>query len=143
MAEQEYSIMHKFGIIGFSIALAGLSGQVVAKQSLQYVPRVEIGLFEIAVADKIRRECRAISGRLLKARGELRGLYDHARGLGYSDGEIDAYVNSNVEKSRMRGKRDAYLAKQGVVKSQPETYCAAGRAEIQSSSRIGALLKAR
>ena len=44
-------------------------------------------------------------------------------------------------RARMRAQRDAYLAERGVVKSDPETYCAAGRAEIRNGSRIGALLR--
>jgi len=130
------TLVTTFGFgLGFSPALA--------KQSLQSVAAVEQGLFSISVADKIRRECGSISGRMLKARSTLRSLYDTARAAGYSDAEIDTYVNADTEKARMRARRDAYLKKQGVVKSQPESYCAAGRAEIQKSSQIGVLLKAR
>ena len=97
----------------------------------------------LSVANKIRRECDDIAGRLLKARGMMQDLYNHARKKGYSDDEIKAYMNADAEKSRMRSKRDAYLKAKGVVKSQPETYCAAGRAEIKQSSQIGALLRAK
>ncbi|MEP4197360.1 MAG: DUF5333 domain-containing protein [Aliishimia sp.] len=114
-----------------------------AKQSLQAVDVVENGLFAVAVADKIRRECGDISGRLLRARSFLNKLYDTARAEGYSDAEIDSYINSDEQKNRMRAKRDAFLSKQGVVKASSETYCAAGRAEIQKTSQIGTLLKAR
>ena len=124
--------------------IASLSaGTVTAKSSLQSVTAVENGVFTIGVADKIRRECGDISGRLLKARGELQSLYTYARQQGYSQAEIEAYVKADAEKKRMRAKRDAYLASKGVVKSRPETYCAAGRAEIETSSKIGALLRAR
>ena len=119
------------------------AGAAAAKPSLSSVAKVEDGLFAITVANKIRRECGDISGRIFKARSELLALYDYAQSQGYSEAEIDAYINSDAEKNRMRAKRDTYLANNGVVKSQPETYCAAGRAEIQKSSRIGALLKAR
>lgn len=119
------------------------SSAVLAKPSLRTVSQVEDGLFEIAVADKIRKECGAISGKVLKALSQLRDLQDHAESLGYSSDEIKAYVDSDVEKARMKAKRDAYLIKQGVVQNDPRTYCAAGRAEIQKSSRIGALLRAR
>ena len=61
-----------------------------AKASLQTVTEVENGLFAISVADKIRRECGSISGRLMKAHGRLRALYAVARDAGYSDAEIAA-----------------------------------------------------
>lgn len=124
-------------------ALAAASTAAASKPSLQSVTEVENGLFAVAVADKIRRECGDISGRFMKARSVLSDLYDRARAQGYSDDEIEAYVASDAQKNRMRAKRDAYLAGQGVVKSDPASYCAAGRAEINKSSQIGTLLRAR
>ena len=118
------------------------AGQAAAKPSLRDVRVVEDGLFAIVVADKIRSECGSISARMLRAYAELRRLYEYARAQGYSEAEIDAYVNADAEQKRMDAKRDAYLTQVGVVQSDPETYCAAGRAEIDKSSRIGSLLRA-
>lgn len=129
------------GLLILSLVSALAAGGAVAKPSLRDVEPVETGLFAIAVADKIRRECSAISGRLIRAHGEMRALYDLARSRGYSEAEIEAYVNAEAEKQRMRAKRDAYLAERGVVKSDPETYCAAGREEIRKATRIGVLLR--
>lgn len=131
------------GIALTTILALGLATQGAAKPSLREVDRVETGLFAIAVADKIRKECGTISGRMLRALGQMQDLADYAQSIGYSEAEIRAYVGSDAEKARMRSKRDAYLRTQGVVHSNPETYCAAGRAEIQQQSRIGALLRAR
>ena len=69
-------------------------------------------------------------------------LRKRANQLGYSDAEIRNYVESDVEKDRMRAKGYRYLESEGVVKNNPETFCAFGRAEIAKSSAIGALLKA-
>ena len=70
-------------------------------------------------------------------------LRSRANELGYSDAEIRAYVESDAEKARMRAKGEKFLASKGVDKNNPETFCAFGRAEIEKSSAIGALLKAR
>lgn len=133
-------------IISAVAGLAGLAaaaGAATGKPGLQTVSAVENGLFAVAVADKIRRTCPEISGRLLKARGVLVDLHAQARAQGYSDAEIEAHVSSEAQKSRMRAKRDTYLAAQGVVDSDPSTYCAVGHAEIRTGSQIGALLRAR
>ncbi len=114
-----------------------------ADPSLQDVEVIENGLFAIAVADKIRKECNGISARMLRAHLKLRALHGHAKELGYTDEAIKAYVSSDAQKARMRRKRDAYFVKQGVVQGQPETYCKLGLAEIAHSSLIGALLRAR
>jgi hypothetical protein len=114
-----------------------------AEPLLQNVRVIEDGLFSIAVADKIRKECNDISARMLRAHSRLRALYKHARDLGYSEETIKAHVSSSAQKTRMRSKRDAYFAKHGVVQGEPETYCFLGLAEIAHSSQIGALLRAR
>ena len=124
-------------------ALAAAPAAVASKPSLQQVDDIENGLLAVAVADKIRRECGAISGRFFEARRVLNRLYRIASANGYSDIEVETYVASHTQRDRMRVKRDAYLAGQGVVKSDPSSYCAAGRAEIDKSSQIGALLRAR
>ena len=135
--------VYMISVLAGMAALAAATTAVASKPSLQSVPAVESGLLAVSVADKIRRECRELSGRFMTARAVLSNLYDEARAQGYSDEEIEAYVASDVQKTRMRAKRDAYLAAQGVVKSDPASYCAAGRAEMNKSSQIGALLRAR
>lgn len=122
---------------------AFLVGTASAQSDLRDEPVIENGLFSISVADKIRRECGSISGRLLKAQREMRALVDRAIALGYSEDQIRAYVNDTVEKTRMRARRNGYLSDKGVVETRPETYCIVGRAEIEKSSKIGALLRAR
>ncbi len=129
--------------VNAALIMTFFAGSALAAQGLRQEERVENGLFAIAVADKIRSECSTISGRVLKALSQMQELADYAQSIGYSRAEIKAYTQSDTEKQRMEAKRDAYLRTQGVVQSDPETYCAAGHAEIQRSSRIGGLLRAR
>ncbi|MEP1766430.1 MAG: DUF5333 domain-containing protein [Sulfitobacter sp.] len=124
------------------LSIVGLSaGAVQAKQKLRDVKLVDDAVFDVAVADKIRKECPDISARVLKALTLYRSVRSHARSLGFSDDEIEAYGDSDVEKARMRKKGEAYLHARGVVASDPQSYCAVGRKEIQKSSRIGSLLR--
>ena len=73
----------------------------------------------------------------------LNNVKQTAKSLGYSDAEIDAYRKSDSNKARMKARGAAYLQANGVDTSDPESYCALGRAEIQKSSRIGSLLRAK
>lgn len=124
------------------LSIIGLSaGTVQAKQKLRDVKMIDDAVFDVAVADKIRKECPDISARVIKALTLYRSVRSHARSLGYSNDEIEAYGDSDVEKARMRAKGEAYLRSHGVVASDPQSYCAVGRKEIQKSSRIGSLLK--
>lgn len=121
--------------------LALSAGVVSAKPALRDVSKVDDAVFDVAVADKIRKECPSIAPRLVEAYTLYRATRKYARSLGYSDDEIKAYGDSKAEKARMRAKGEAYLRAQGVVAGDPQSYCAVGRKEIQKSSRIGSLLK--
>jgi hypothetical protein len=121
--------------------LAMSAGSVTAKQPLREVREIDDAVFDVAVANKIRKECPDISARLIKAVILYRSVRSKARSLGYSEEDIDAYGDSKQEKARMRAKGEAYLRTNGVVASDPQSYCAVGRKEIQKSSRIGSLLR--
>ena len=121
--------------------LALSSGAVAAKQPIRDVARIDNAVFDVAVADQIRKKCPDIAPRVVTALSLYRATRKHARSLGYSDDEIKAYGDSKAEKARMRAKGEAYLRANGVVTSDPQSYCALGRKEIQKASRIGSMLR--
>ncbi|MFC3615742.1 DUF5333 domain-containing protein [Lutimaribacter marinistellae] len=113
-----------------------------AKQPLSEVPEIDDALYYIAVAKEIDDYCDRIDGRRLKALGVIWNLKSKANDMGYSDDEIRAYIDSDVEKARMRARGEAYLAANGVSYEKPESFCALGRAEIDRNSAIGVYLRA-
>lgn len=121
--------------------MAMMAGSVQAKPHLRDVKSIDGSLLAVALANEIRNHCSNISPRLFKALRFVNGLRDKAIKMGYTDAEIDAYRKSDVEKERLKSEGYAYLAANGVITGQPETYCALGRAEIEKSSQIGALLR--
>lgn len=132
-----------------SLLLAGAAvlalpiGTAVAKPSLRDVPEVENIIFAAAVAYEVSNNCATIKARKLKALGMAWRLRSRANDLGYSDAEIRAYVESDVEKARIRAKGEKLLKANGVDYGKPETFCTYGRAEIAKSSAVGVLLKAK
>lgn len=125
------------------LLFAGLAGAVSAKQPLREVEAIDNAVFDVAIADEIRKKCPDIAPRLVKAFALYRATQSAARDLGYSDAEIEAYVESEHEKARMRAKGEAYLHANGVVAADPQSYCALGRKEIEKSSRIGSVLRVK
>lgn len=111
-----------------------------AKPPLSQVPEIADGIFAIVVANKIRRSCDDIGGRLVKGLTQARALKARANELGYSDDEIRALFDDDAEKARMleRGKR--YMARDGLDYDTPGDLCRLGRLEIERKSAIGALL---
>jgi len=114
-----------------------------AKQSLRDVPEIENIIFAAALAHEISGNCHSIKARKMKALGMAWKLRSRANDLGYSDGEIRDYVESDSEKARIRAKGEKYLKANGVDYNNPESFCTFGHAEIAKSSAVGALLKAK
>ena len=125
------------------LCLGSLAAAAQDKPSLRDVPEIENVIFAAAIGYEISEICPTISARRLKAIGRAWQLRSRANALGYSDSEIKAYVESDVEKARMRAKGEAYLKSKGAVYGQPETFCVVGRAEIEKNSAVGALLRAK
>lgn len=120
---------------------AVISGSALAKPPLRDVPQIDDTVMMVAIADEIRKSCDGINARLLQAYMTLNGLKSLARDMGYSDEEIEKYVTSKSEKSRMRAKAEAYLAANGVQASDRAALCRYGKMQIQAQTEIGQLLK--
>lgn len=107
------------------------TGAAFAKPPIRDVAQIDNAVFDVAVADQIRKKCPSIAPRVVQALSLYRATRKHARSLGYTDDEIEAYGDSKTEKARMRAKGEAYMRSNGVVTSDPQSYCALGRKEIQ------------
>lgn len=125
-----------------ALSVLAFPAAVEAKPPLREVKEIDEELYYIAIANEISEFCPSISGRRLKAIGVMWGLKSKANKLGYSDGEIRAYVESDAEKDRMRAKGEAYLAANGVSYDNPNSFCTLGQAEIERNSAIGVYLRA-
>ncbi len=135
--------MMKSLVLGAVMATTAATAQATAKPGLPAEKEINDGLLVVAVADKIRRECDAISARLFTARAYLTDLKDRAAEQGYSEAEIDSYINNDEEKAKMRMKRNAYFKARGASNLDPASLCSLGREEIRKQSQIGLLLKAK
>lgn len=122
-------------------ALAVFGTGASAKPPLREVAQIDDMVMKVAIADEIRKNCDGISARLLTAYSTINGLKRQARDLGYSDDEIEQYVTSKAEKTRMRDKAEAYLVANGVTSSDTAALCRFGKGQIRSGTDIGQLLK--
>ena len=120
-----------------------LATPLMAKPPLRDVAAIDDALFDLGIADRIRKSCPTINARMFRAIGYVRKLEKKARAMGYSQAEIDAYTDSEIEKNRLRAKAVTFFRARGVDTSDAQSYCALGLEEIQKSSRIGSLLRAK
>lgn len=104
------------------------------------VPAVWEGLVAAAVAYEIGDKCDGVDARILVGLAYLNDLKAEARRLGYTEEQIDAFIDDDAEKDRLEAVARGRLSAMGVVEGDPDTHCAAGRAEIAAGSAIGRLL---
>lgn len=127
-------------IFGAAI-MAIFAGPVMALGPLSQVDHVREGLISAGMAIEIADHCDDISVRLLRGYNFLGDLKDHARDLGYSDAQIDAYVDNDAEQDRLEAVARARLADLGVIAGQGATYCAVGQTQIDAGTPVGRLLR--
>ncbi|WP_243612352.1 DUF5333 domain-containing protein [Shimia aestuarii] len=135
----------RFALAGavFAACLAAPVSSAAARPHLREATEINNGLFAVAIAREIKDYCPTINARYFRAFNFLSSLKRKARDMGYSDAEIEAYVDNDEEKARLRARGEAYLAAKGVSYDDPQSFCALGREEIQKSSQIGVLLRAK
>lgn len=100
-------------------------------------------LISARVADRIRRTCDSLDGRIIYAYSQARALKRYAQQKGYSEAEIEAFLDSEADRARIYAAAEDYLARQGAREGDRESFCRVGRAEIEARSIIGSLLVAR
>ncbi|EBA11481.1 DUF5333 domain-containing protein [Roseobacter sp. CCS2] len=134
--------MKKLALIAvLAFATVFSAGHLSAQTALKDVPKVRDGIIFVGMAYEISEQCSDIDARLFRGLNYLQSLRRHARDLGYSEAEIDAYIDDDDEKDRLEGIARAQLAQLGVVPGQEASYCTVGRAQMDANTRVGWLLR--
>ena len=134
--------MRKLAVIAVVAFGAVLSaGHLSAQTALKDVAKVRDGIIYTGMAYEISEQCDSINARLFRGLGYLQSLRRYAGELGYSQAEIEAYINNAAEKDRLEGIARAQLARLGVVPGESDSYCTVGRAQIAANTRVGWLLR--
>lgn len=118
-----------------------LAAPLWAKPPLSEVSEIDDGLMAIAIADEIRNTCDGINARMIRAYRQIKALENRAKALGYSEAEIDAYVNSKSEKKRMRKKAESWLSAQGIAAEDDKALCRFGKDDIARGGAVGYFLR--
>ncbi|WP_374637389.1 DUF5333 domain-containing protein [Paracoccus sp. (in: a-proteobacteria)] len=129
--------------IALTLTGTALAQPAAALEPLSQEKYVNDRLIAARIADRIRKTCPTINARIFYAYGEARKLQGYARKKGYSDAQIDAFLDDKTEKKRIYAVAEDYLTRKGAAKSDPESFCRIGRDEIAKNTIIGSLLVAK
>ena len=124
-------------------AAAALAVPAAALEPLSQERYINDRLIAARIADRIRRECPSIGARMIYAYSQARALERYALDKGYSREQVDAFLDSKDERKRIYAVADDYMARNGVKKGDPESYCRLGRQEIANRTVTGSLLVAK
>lgn len=119
------------------------TSSVAALEPLSGEKYINDRLIAARIADRIRRECPSIDGKLVYAFMQARELKSYARKKGYSEAQIDAFLDSRADKDRIYAVADDYMARNGVTADDKDSYCRLGREEIARNTVTGSLLSAK
>jgi len=124
-----------------ALVLTAVSTTAQAQTPLKDVAEIRDGIIYTGMAYELSEECNSLSARLFRGINYLNSLRNRARELGYSEAQIEAYINDDAEKDRLEAIAREQLRLLGVVEGEEATYCAAGRAQIAANTRVGWLLR--
>jgi len=122
-------------------AFAVLTAPAMAKVPLEDNQHITDSLMAGRVADVIRSTCPSISARMVTAYSKLEDLKKYAVDQGYTEAEVKAFLKDKSQKDRIKALAADYLAKAGAVEGDVESYCVAGRAEIDKGTLAGSMLR--
>ena len=125
--------------LALSVAVVGSGAQ--AQSSPHEVSRVAEGLIAAGMAIELGDLCDDVSVRTLRGLSFLQGLKRHLRELGFSNDEIDAYIDDDEEKDRLEAIARGRLADLGVVTTEADTYCTVANEQIAQGTQVGQLLR--
>ncbi|MCV6593414.1 MAG: DUF5333 domain-containing protein [Silicimonas sp.] len=126
-----------------ALLLMTLAAPAQALVPLHENPTVLQRFYSVGLADELRKNCDHIDARLIRAYRYIKSIESYARKAGYSEAQIDQFIDNKKEKERLRARIRADLARRGASPKTPEGYCTVGREEIAKGSAAGRLLRAR
>ena len=139
--------MKRILILATLLAATGLSAPAAALPKLSENSYVTDRLIAARVADRIRKTCPEISARIIYAFSQARALKRWAEDQGYSESEIEGFLDDRAEKNKID---EVAQAKAQIAKAEADLkdngatdeagFCALGRAEIAKRSIIGSLI---
>ena len=123
--------------------LVAMTTSADARVQLKDDAVIEDGLVLVSTGKMLYRGCDAIAPRRLKALSFARSLQKRAQSLGYSNAEIDAYLDSETDKDRVKAKARAYLTGKGADLASSASLCSVGAVEINQETSVGRYLRLR
>ena len=137
-----FTSLSKMALTAAVLTLVTNTSSAQATVPLAEEPHINEQLMAAAVGDVIRNTCPTISARMVTVYFKVKELEKYARNAGYQEDEVKAFLKDKSEKARIKAMAADYMAANGVVEGDVDSYCSLGNSEIAKDSLIGSLLRA-
>ncbi|WP_298429484.1 DUF5333 domain-containing protein [uncultured Jannaschia sp.] len=107
---------------------------------LEDEPRITEGLITVGIAYEIAEVCPTIGPRRIRGLRYLLALKSAASDLGYSDDEIETFIDDDAAKDRLEVIARERLAGLGASRGDVAAHCRVGAAEVANDTQVGRLL---
>lgn len=124
-------------------AVMAVGSPAAALEPLSQEKYINDRLIAARIADRIRRECPGYNARMVYAWNQARALKSYARNKGYSEAQIETFLDSKEDKRRIYAVAEDYLTRQGAREGDPQSFCRVGQQEFANNSYIATFLVAR
>ncbi|SLN58401.1 DUF5333 domain-containing protein [Pseudooctadecabacter jejudonensis] len=126
---------------GVALGLVVLASPVQAQSFPGDVERVTEGLIAAGMAIELGDKCDDVSVRYLRGINFLQSLKRALQDEGFSNAEIDAYIDNDEEKDRLEAIARGRLADLGVIEGNEASHCTVANAQIAQDTQVGRLLR--
>jgi hypothetical protein len=123
------------------LAAVPVAAQDARFDTLRADTQVTEGLVLVAIGRRIVKGCDVIEPNRMRAFFFANGLKLRARDLGYTDGQISAFLDDEAEKTRIDAMSDAWLKSRRTHKTDAPGLCRVGAEEIARGSQLGRMLR--
>ncbi len=128
-------------LMSLTLGVAVLAGSAQAQSSPRDVTRVTEGLIAAGMAIELGDYCDDVSVRMIRGLNFLQGLKGELKDAGFTNAQIDAFVDDDAEKDRLEAIARGRLAELGVVAGDRSTYCTVAKGQIAQDTQVGQLLR--
>lgn len=120
------------------------TSQAQVNDTLRSTPAIYNGLFTAGLVKHVVDSCPDLQGpNRFQRTSYFLGLFNQARGLGFSRAQIQAFVDDRDEQRRLRQVVYSHLERQGVDPRDKSAVCTWARQQMAARTGVGPSLRER
>lgn len=137
-------VLASLACIALTQGASATTSQAQVNETLRTTPAIYNGLFTAGLVKHVVDSCPDLQGpNRFQRTTYFLGLFNQARGLGFSRAQIQAFVDDRDEQRQLRRVVYSHLERQGVDPRNKDAVCTWARQQMSARTGIGPSLRER